>query len=196
VGTLHPLIAVTEAPGAMENLRGASFGIEGDEPATRLAHRLVRLMGGRPLPLASDSMALYHAAAVMASNYVVALTDIARSMLVAAGVPEKDALPALIPLLTSAIRNVAEVGLPSAMTGPVVRGDVVSIERHIAAIEARAPETMDLYQRLGREVLRIARRRVPDLDDRAVEQMAAIFGSGTAPEPPREPAPTARKKRS
>jgi predicted short-subunit dehydrogenase-like oxidoreductase (DUF2520 family) len=195
VGTLHPLIAVTDAPGTLENLRGASFGIEGDAAATRLATRLVRLMGGRPLPLAADSMALYHAAAVMASNYVVALTDIARSMLVAAGVAEADALPALTPLLASAIRNVAEVGLPSAMTGPVVRGDVVSIERHIAALGARAPETLDLYKRLGREVLRIARRRVPDLDDRAVEQMATLFGNGAPPPPPKQPAPAATKKK-
>jgi predicted short-subunit dehydrogenase-like oxidoreductase (DUF2520 family) len=178
VGTLHPLIAVTDAPGTLENLRGASFGVEGDEPARRLALRLVRLMGGLPLPLAAENMALYHGAAVMASNYVVALADIARSMLVAAGVPEVDALPALLPLMTSAIRNVAEVGLPSAMTGPVVRGDVVSIERHIAALEAKAPETLDLYRRLGREVLRIARRRVPDLDDRAVEEMATLFDGG------------------
>jgi predicted short-subunit dehydrogenase-like oxidoreductase (DUF2520 family) len=192
VGTLHPLIAVTEAPGALENLRGASFGIEGDEPATRLAHRLVRLMGGRPLPLLAENMALYHAAAVMASNYVVALADIARAMLVAAGVPENDALPALLPLLSSAVRNVAEVGLPSAMTGPVVRGDVVSIDRHVAAIEAKAPETLDLYRRLGREVLRIARRRVPDLDDRAVEQMATLFGSTP---PAREAPPAPKKKR-
>jgi predicted short-subunit dehydrogenase-like oxidoreductase (DUF2520 family) len=177
VGTLHPLIAVTDAPGTLENWRGASFGIEGDEPATRMATRLVRRMGGRPLPLAADSMALYHAAAVMASNYVVALADMARSTLVASGVPESDALPALLPLLTSAVRNVAEVGLPSAMTGPVVRGDVISIERHLAALEAKSPETLDLYRRLGREVLRIARRRVPDLDDRAVEQMAALFGA-------------------
>jgi predicted short-subunit dehydrogenase-like oxidoreductase (DUF2520 family) len=190
VGTLHPLIAVTEAPGTLESLRGAAFGVEGDEPARRLALRLVRLMGGRPLPLAAESMALYHAAAVMASNYLVALADIARSTLVAAGVPESDALPALLPLMTSAVRNVAEVGLPSAMTGPVVRGDVVSIERHIAALQAKAPETLDLYRRLGREVLRIARRRVPDLDDRAVEQMAQIFGGDGA-----ETAAPARKKR-
>jgi predicted short-subunit dehydrogenase-like oxidoreductase (DUF2520 family) len=189
VGTLHPLIAVTDAPGTLENLRGASFGIEGDEPATRLAHRLVRLMGGRPLALAAESMALYHAAAVMASNYVVALADIARSMLVAAGVSEADALLALLPLMSSAIRNVAEVGLPSAMTGPVVRGDAVSIERHLAALESRSPDNLELYRRLGREVLRIARRRVPDLDDRAVEQMAKLFGNDDESKAP------AKKKR-
>jgi predicted short-subunit dehydrogenase-like oxidoreductase (DUF2520 family) len=101
VGTLHPLIAVTDAPGTLENLAGAYFGIEGDEPATRQARNLVRKMGGRPLSLTASSMSLYHAAAVMASNYVVALADIARSLLVAAGVPEPDAVPALVPLMTS-----------------------------------------------------------------------------------------------
>jgi predicted short-subunit dehydrogenase-like oxidoreductase (DUF2520 family) len=180
IGTLHPLIAVTEAPGTLENLRGATFGIEGDEAATRVATRLVKAMGGRPLPLTAEKMPLYHAAAVMASNYVVALADLARSMLVSAGVPEKDALPALLPLMTSAVRNLVEVGLPSAMTGPVVRGDVDSVERHIGALEAQSPETLDLYRRLGREVLRIARKRVPDLEDRAVEQMATIFGADAA----------------
>jgi predicted short-subunit dehydrogenase-like oxidoreductase (DUF2520 family) len=176
VGTLHPLIAVTDAPGTLENLAGAYFGIEGDDEATRQARALVRKMGGRPLNLAAGSMSLYHAAAVMASNYVVALADIARSLLVAAGVPEADAVPALVPLMTSAVRNVAEVGLPSAMTGPAVRGDVGSIERHIATLQGKAPETLDLYRRLGREVLRIARKRVPDLDAAAVDKMAKLFG--------------------
>jgi predicted short-subunit dehydrogenase-like oxidoreductase (DUF2520 family) len=176
VGTLHPLIAVTDAPGTLENLAGAYFGIEGDNEATRQAKILVRRMGGRPLELSAESMSLYHAAAVMASNYVVALADMARALLVTSGVPEVDAVPALVPLMTSAVRNVAEVGLPSAMTGPAVRGDVGSIERHISALQAKAPETLDLYRRLGREVLRIARKRVPDLDDRAVEKMAALFG--------------------
>jgi predicted short-subunit dehydrogenase-like oxidoreductase (DUF2520 family) len=189
VGTLHPLIAVTDAPGTLENLAGAYFGIEGDEAATRLAHRLVRKMGGRPLSLTADNMSLYHAAAVMASNYVVALADIARSLLVGAGVREADAIPALVPLMTSAVRNVAEVGLPSAMTGPAVRGDVGSIERHIAALESKAPDTLDLYRRLGREVLRIARKRVPDLDGRAVEEMAALFGGNDD-----KPAPKPKKK--
>jgi len=202
VGTLHPLIAVTDAPGTLENLKGATFGIEGDEAATRAAGRLVRKMGGRSLALTADTMSLYHAAAVIGSNYLVALADIARSLLVTAGVAEKEAMAALLPLMTSAVRNVAEVGLPSAMTGPVVRGDVNSIERHIAALEAKAPETLDLYRRLGREVLRIARKRVPDLEDRAVEQMAALFGGdgeGDAPKAPKATAASAaapaKKKR-
>src|SRR5204863_2652580 len=80
VGTLHPLIAVTDAPGALENLAGAAFGIEGDEEAVRRARKLVRMMGGRELELRAEDMALYHAGAVVASNYVVALADIARGL--------------------------------------------------------------------------------------------------------------------
>jgi predicted short-subunit dehydrogenase-like oxidoreductase (DUF2520 family) len=175
VGTLHPLIAVTDAPGALENLAGAAFGIEGDEEAAKVARRMVLLMGGRVLALHPEAMALYHAGAVMASNYVVALADVARSLLVAAGVPEPEALPALTRLMASAVRNLVEVGLPSALTGPVVRGDVTSVERHLAALAQKAPEHQDLYRRLGREVLRIARRRVPELEDSAVERMAALF---------------------
>jgi predicted short-subunit dehydrogenase-like oxidoreductase (DUF2520 family) len=194
LGTLHPLIAVTDAPGSLENLRGAAFGVEGDEPAVKSATRLVKMMGGRTLRLAAENMALYHAAAVIGSNYVVALADLSRSLLVAAGIGEDDAQKALMPLMTSAVRNLVEVGLPSALTGPVVRGDVESVERHVAALSRSAPEVLDLYRRLGREVLRIARKRVPELDGRAVEQMAALFqGDGPAPEPRARP-PAKRRK--
>ena len=178
IGTMHPLIAVTDAPGTIDSLAGAYFGIEGDVDARRAAATLVTMMGGRVLELDPKAMALYHAGAVLASNYVVVLADLARSVLVAAGVPEADALPALLPLMSSAVRNLVEVGIPSAMTGPVVRGDVASVERHLAAIKDKAPALADVYLRLGQETLRIARDRVPDLDVAAVEKMAAIFGGG------------------
>ncbi len=180
LGTLHPLIAVTDAPGTLENLRGAAFGIEGDEAAQAAATKLVRMMGGRPLYLKSENMALYHAGAVVASNYVVALADQARSLLVMAGVPEDEALPALLPLLHSAVRNLVEVGLPAAMTGPASRGDVISLERHIAALEQADPAFLDVYRRLGQDVLRIARKKMPDLDDAAVERMASLLGAPEA----------------
>jgi predicted short-subunit dehydrogenase-like oxidoreductase (DUF2520 family) len=107
---------------------------------------------------------------------VVALADVARSLLVAAGIPEDEALPALLPLMSSAVRNLVELGLPAALTGPVARGDVESVEKHLEALTARSPENLDLYQRLGRQVLRIARMRVPDLDPKAVSRLAGLFG--------------------
>jgi predicted short-subunit dehydrogenase-like oxidoreductase (DUF2520 family) len=193
IGTLHPLIAVTDAPGTLDNLRGAAFGIEGDDAAVRAAKALVRMMGGRPLTLRAEAMPLYHAGAVMASNYVVALVDLARSLLVSAGIPEQDAMPALLPLVGSAVRNLVEVGLPSAMTGPAVRGDAAAIERHLAALRDRAPELVNLYQGLGQETLRIARKRAPDLDDQAVEKIAALLGGAAGPKNGTSTAPVVAK---
>ena len=110
------------------------------------------ISGGRDLPL-------YHAGAVIASNYVVALADAARALLVEAGVPGDQALPALIPLMSSVVQNLSQLGLPGALTGPVERGDVSSVEQHLRILAARAPEMLDLYRRLGRDVLRLAREK-------------------------------------
>lgn len=112
----------------------------------------------------------------MVSNYVVALADLGRSLLVEAGVPEDQALPALIPLMTSVVQNLAQVGLPGALTGPVERGDVGTVERHLAALKARAPQVVDLYRLAGREVLRLAVSKGP-LDSDGVRKLQALFGA-------------------
>ena len=161
----------------MENLDGAAFGIEGDVEAVRRAPAVGALHGrARSLTLTAEKMALYHAGAVIASNYVVALADVARSLLVAAGIPEDEALPALLPLMTSAVRNLVEVGLPSALTGPVARGDVARSSGTWRRWAPARRRTWTFTSGLGRQVLRIARNRVPDLDPKAVSRLATLFG--------------------
>jgi predicted short-subunit dehydrogenase-like oxidoreductase (DUF2520 family) len=77
--------------------------------------------------------------------------------------------------MTSVVQNLAQVGLPGALTGPVERGDVSSVERHLGALKQRAPEMVDLYKLMGREVLRIALSKGP-LDADAVARMEKLFG--------------------
>ncbi|HEY6475495.1 MAG TPA: Rossmann-like and DUF2520 domain-containing protein, partial [Polyangia bacterium] len=159
VGTLHPLVSFADARVAVEGLREVAFGIEGDEPARALAKRIVRALGARAVFLEAENLTLYHAGAVMASNYVVALADTAQSLLIKAGVPADQALPVLIPLLASVVQNLSQVGLPGALTGPVERGDVTSVERHLMTLATRAPELIELYRLVGRDVLRLAREK-------------------------------------
>jgi predicted short-subunit dehydrogenase-like oxidoreductase (DUF2520 family) len=159
VGTLHPLVSFADPRVAVEGMNEVAFGIEGDEPARAMAKRIVRALGARAVFLEGENLALYHAGAVMASNYVVALADTAQTLLVRAGVPPDQALPVLIPLLTSVVQNLARLGLPGALTGPVERGDVSSVERHLKTLEARAPELLALYRLVGRDVLRLAREK-------------------------------------
>ena len=123
-------------------------------------------------------MSLYHAGAVMASNYVVALADVARSLLVAAGHPRGGRrCRRCVPLMTSAVRNLVEIGpARRALTGPVARGDVGSVERHLEALAARAAREPGLYQRLGREVLaHRPQARRPTWTTRPSQRLAGLF---------------------
>ncbi|HVY38538.1 MAG TPA: Rossmann-like and DUF2520 domain-containing protein [Polyangia bacterium] len=179
VGTLHPLVSFADARVAVEGLREVAFGIEGDELARAAAKKIVRSLGARAVILDAENLPLYHAGAVMASNYVVALADVAQSLLMKAGVPADQALPVLIPLLNSVVQNLAHVGLPGALTGPVERGDVSSVERHLKTLQARAPEMLELYKLVGRDVLRLAKEK-SDMDAARAAKLEALFKGGAA----------------
>lgn len=158
VGTLHPLRAIPavgDAAAIAAGLRGAVFGIEGDPTALEVARRLVSAMGGATLPLAREQMAAYHASAAMASNYVVALVDAAAQALSAAGMPLEQAVAALVPLAQGALTNLAERGAKLGLTGPIRRGDVATVQRHVSALAVR-PETAELYRALGRATVSLA----------------------------------------
>lgn len=176
VGTLHPLVSFADPRVAVEQMKEVAFGIEGDEPAKSHAKRLVRAMGARAVFLDAQNLPLYHAGAVLASNYVVALADMAQRLLVTAGVPQEQALPALIPLLMSVVQNLQQVGLPGALTGPVERGDVSSVEQHLRILEQRAPEMLELYRLVGRDVLRLAREK-SNLAPDTVSRLEGLFGA-------------------
>jgi predicted short-subunit dehydrogenase-like oxidoreductase (DUF2520 family) len=176
VGTLHPLVSFADPRVAVEHMSEIAFGIEGDEPARAYAKRLVRALGARAVFLDAANLPLYHAGAVLASNYVVALADMAQRLFVSAGVPQEQALPALIPLLSSVVQNLAQVGLPGALTGPVERGDVSSVEQHLRTLEARAPELLELYRLVGRDVLRLAQEK-SNLAPDTVKRLESLFGA-------------------
>jgi len=191
VGTLHPLASFADTRAAIAGLRDIAFAIEGDPPACDVAARLVQALGARPLRLEAEDLALYHAGAVVASNYVVALADVARSLLVAAGVPTDQALPALIPLMRSVVDNLAQAGLPGALTGPVERGDVSSVQRHLRALGERAPDLLELYRVLGRDVLRLAGAK-GKLDAAQAGRLRALFAeAGSVHAPGGDPNPKA-----
>ena len=103
--------------------------------------------------------ALYHAAAVAASNYLVAVEDLAARLAAAAGIPAGESLRALLPLVRGTVDNLERVGLPAALTGPVARGDAATVRMHRAALRALDPALDAAYAALGRHALRVAREK-------------------------------------
>lgn len=171
VGSLHPLVSLT-GPDSADRLQGAWFAIEGEGAAERFAARLVEALGGRILPVAAARKALYHAAGVAASNFVVALLGEAEAWMVRAGVPAEAARAALTELAAGAVDNVARLGAAAALTGPIARGDAATVARHLAEL---SPPERRLYSVLAAAALDLARER--GLAEAAVHDLESLIGS-------------------
>jgi predicted short-subunit dehydrogenase-like oxidoreductase (DUF2520 family) len=158
-GTLHPLQTVASPAHGMAAVPGCAFGITAEGRAAEWAERIAMMLGGRALRVAADKRPLWHAAAIMAGNNVVALVDAAVMLMGAAGIGERDALAAIAPLVRASGSNALSLGPVRALTGPVERGDIDTIAKHCAALAAAPPVVRAFYRAAALQVLDIARRR-------------------------------------
>lgn len=155
----HPLQTVATPEQGVACLGGVAFLISGEGPARRWAERIAELLGGSCLHLPDAARPLYHAAAVMAGNYVVGLIDAAVVLLRAAGLEEPEALRALAPLVHASVANATAAGPLAALTGPIERGDAGTLARHWQAMAGISPSVRELYRAAGLHALEMARRK-------------------------------------
>ena len=153
VGALHPLQSFPSAAIGLERLHGSAAAVAGDSQTVEIA----RTLGLRPFELADDQRLQYHAAAVVASNHLVALLGQVERLASGCGVP----FEAFAPLVHSSVANAFGIGPALALTGPVARGDLVTVEQHLATLDAGERDT---YRSLAREVARLTGRRDRGLD--------------------------------
>jgi predicted short-subunit dehydrogenase-like oxidoreductase (DUF2520 family) len=139
--SLHPLMTVP-AGAPMDVLAGAGAAVAGSTPrALALALALAQLLAMRPIEIAEADRAAYHAAACIASNFLVTLEAAAEQVAVTAGLSRE----LLVPLVRASVENWAALGPKLALTGPVARGDEPTIERQRAALAQRTPELLELF---------------------------------------------------
>lgn len=158
LGTLHPLVAVVDPQQAVRFIPEGYCAVEGDERAVQRAEELVAAMGAASFRLDRDDMALYHAAAVLASNHAVALWDGAMKLMIQTGLDAKTGSSAMMTLLRSTLENVEQQGLPHALTGPVRRGDVETVRRHLSVLQERAPRLARIYRACTAAAVETAQR--------------------------------------
>lgn len=169
-GALHPLAAIADPVTGAERLRGVYWGVEAEGAARALAEAIVAAAAGQALPVAPGNKPLYHAAAVMAANFVVALLGAAERVMVRAGVDPPAARAALTTLAAGAVANVASQGPATALTGPIARGDEATVALHLAHLSE--PERA-LYSPLARAALALAREA--GLADDAVRRIELLL---------------------
>jgi len=155
--SIHPLQTVPDVESGLKRIPGCSFAVTAaNESTAQVGERLVRDAGGVPFRIRPEDKPLYHAAAVFASNYLTTVEAIAERLFAAAGV--KDTRSALGPLAIATLSNVIRQGPAKALTGPVVRGDVGTLERNLEALKQGAPEAIPAYTALARAALGMAER--------------------------------------
>jgi len=154
-GVFHPLQTFRRGPGAVENVAGTYFGIDADGPLRDQLSAMATDIKGHPFDLVGVDRALYHAAAVFAANYPVALVAEAAALAREAGLGEVTAERGMATLLAGAANNLKSTSPSEALTGPAMRGDLGTIRRHLAAL-AGDPELQRLYELLADRVMKLA----------------------------------------
>lgn len=147
VASVHPLM--TFAAGAVPDLKGVAFGVEGDSAAVRMAKRIVMELGGVPIEIRKEDKVAYHAFGAFASPMLIALMAALEEVGAAAGFERKKLRSVAGPLLRQTLENYLEHGAAVAFTGPFVRGDVAVIERHLRALR-ETPLVREVYLALSR----------------------------------------------
>ncbi|HSB28794.1 MAG TPA: Rossmann-like and DUF2520 domain-containing protein [Pyrinomonadaceae bacterium] len=174
VGSIHPLVSVSDPVNGAKLLLGAFWCVEGNRLAVKQARLMVGDLGGHCFSIKSTAKPLYHAAAVMTSGNLVALFDTAIDMLRHCGLQRKEAQKILTPLLQSTLDNLRDSVPAKALTGTFSRGDVTTVERHLKAMTGdEMHDARELYRLLGRKALSLAEAN--GLDGSVSRRMAKLL---------------------
>jgi len=174
--SIHPLQSCASVDLAVENIPGSIFSIEGDKQAYELGEQIVTELEGQFFYIDKETKPLYHAAACAASNYLVALLDLSRQLMLAAGMPHELATGAILPLVHGTLKNIVKLGTVDALTGPIARGDLSTLEEHLAVMQENIPELLQPYTSLGLYTAGLAEMK-GTLSQREKQQFNRLFNS-------------------
>jgi predicted short-subunit dehydrogenase-like oxidoreductase (DUF2520 family) len=175
IGSFHPLVAFADTERAVAALHGATIAIEGDEQLATLLGEMAEALGAVPVRLAPGSKPAYHAAAVLAAGGFVALLDAIAELGRVAGLDEAGSLAVYGGLVEQTLGNARALGIRAALTGPITRGDVGTLETHLRALEVHAPDVLPLYQAAAMREIALAEARgvlAPEASDRLRRALA------------------------
>jgi predicted short-subunit dehydrogenase-like oxidoreductase (DUF2520 family) len=168
VGCMHPLQSFANKELTSENLSGIYFALSGQAQMVEQAEKIVKAFGGKSFTILDKDKALYHAAACIVSNYTVSLTHWASQIYGRLGLSPEESAAALLPLLQGTVNNIREMGPTQGLTGPISRGDGITVNAHIGALESQTEKR--LYKELGLYTLGVALEK-----GTIEEQQAAIL---------------------
>lgn len=179
VASMHPLQTFPTIDAAIKMMSGTYCFYEGDEGAITVIENLAKNLGLRPIRIASKSKVLYHAAAVMACNYLVTLMDSAVQLAESADIDRITAWSALKPLVTATLNNISEMGTVNSLTGPIARGDVKTVRRHLQELASAHGHLTSIYRTMGLYTVEMAVKKGSITAEKAAEIRDLLAGAET-----------------
>lgn len=158
VGCLHPLMAITETS---KSFRDVYFDIEAPENSVSQIKKIIEDLGAKSFVVTEKEKELLHVSAVMASNYLVTLTDLALRISEKSNISQRILLDAMLPLMNSSLTNLRKLTPSKALTGPISRGDIQTVQKHIKLLEGDQ-EMLDMYKKLGLLTLELSGDNLED----------------------------------
>jgi len=177
--SLHPLQSFATVETALKNLPGSYFALDGDPEAMPVARQIVKDLKGKILVISTKEKPLYHAAACIASNYLVALMHWATGLYDRFGLSREEAFQALWPLIRGTLNNIQHLGPTQALTGPIDRGDGPTLQGHLEAMAGIGRNDLALYCKLGLYTIQVALEKGSIRPEQG-KQMEKIFWQGIA----------------
>ncbi len=166
--SIHPFFAVSDRYNSYKELSKAVFTIEGTSDRLEEMTGLLRTCGLMVQQIQPEGKVRYHAAASIASNLVVGVTQLAEELLAACGFSQENALHALRPLMEGNLSKIMEAGTAEALTGPLERADCGTVQKHLQALEG---DDREIYRLLSRKILGVAKRKNPSRDYMEMERI-------------------------
>jgi predicted short-subunit dehydrogenase-like oxidoreductase (DUF2520 family) len=186
VGAFHPLQTFANVTHAIKNIPGTTFALEADGELLETLKQMSLDLEGSWVKLGAGDKVLYHTAAVFACNYLVTLTKLATDLWQTFGVSKPEATKALLPLLRGTLNNLENIGLPNCLTGPIARGDLGTIRKHLEALEKSAPEILSTYIELGLQTIPVALGK-GKIDSKRAEELRQLLTNHCRRDPSCEP---------
>ncbi|MBM4272527.1 MAG: DUF2520 domain-containing protein [Deltaproteobacteria bacterium] len=149
VASIHPLQSFPDMEGAIRNIPGSTFGITAEDEVKDWAVRMVRSISGVPFFVPEKDKPLYHAAACIASNYLTTLIRAVEDIYETLGMSRDEAVRSFWPLVMGTLKNIETKGTAQALTGPIARGDIGTLRKHLEAFQAKMPSLLEFYCLLG-----------------------------------------------
>ncbi len=171
--SIHPVQSFAHKRTPPEQFENIYFGLEGETKALEESQKIIQKLGGRSFIIKAENKILYHTACSIVSNFFVVLLDTASSLLNQAGLQEEQAFQILLPLVKGTLHNVKKFDIPTSLTGPVIRGDKATVDKHLEALR-KFPFLYEMYRRLAFQALEIARRE-QKLSDQKIKALKDLL---------------------